>query len=104
MQKKHPRKLRERGKIMNATTQIFVRVAFVAMLLVGAACNKMDRATLSENAAADARGELTVEQAQNAETARVQALQDRVEYMQAQLKDVYPLNAKADVPGGEYIE
>jgi uncharacterized protein YlxW (UPF0749 family) len=96
--------MRERGKIMNTTTQLIVRVAFVAMLLVGAACNKMDRTTLSENAAADARGELTAEQAQNVETERVHALQDRVEFLQAQLKDVHPLSAKADVPGGDYIE
>lgn len=86
---------------MTTTTQIIVRVAFVAMLLVGTACNKMDRTTLSENAS---HGGLTAEQAQNAETERVHALQDRVEFLQAQLKDVHPLSAKADVPGGDYIE
>lgn len=89
---------------MKTFTQIIIRVAFVAMLVIGAACNKVDRTGLKADVATDARGELTVEQAQIAEAERVKLIQDRVEYLQAELKDVYPLNAKTDVPGGEYIE
>ncbi|MBU1041429.1 MAG: hypothetical protein KKF77_10070 [Proteobacteria bacterium] len=89
---------------MKTATQIIVRIAFVAMLVIGAACNKVDHSALKADAATEARGELTAEQAQSLETERVHQIQDRVEYLQAQLKDVHPLNAKADVPGGDYIE
>ncbi|MDQ7835118.1 MAG: hypothetical protein RDU24_07020 [Humidesulfovibrio sp.] len=88
---------------MNTAMQIIVRVAFVAMLIVGAACSKKD-SQLQESAAADVRGGLTSEQAQAIETERMQELHARVEYMQAQLKDVHPLSAKANVPGGDYID
>jgi hypothetical protein len=87
---------------MNTASKIFLRVAFVAMLVIGTACNKLDRSSLNENAAVDARGERTAEQAQSAEADRVRELQDRVAYLEAQLKDVQLLSAKADEPGGKY--
>ena len=84
---------------MNSATSIILRVAFVAMLIIGTACNKIDRSSLQENAVLDARSGLTAEQAQAVEAERVQVLQARVAYLEAQLKDVYSLSAKADVPG-----
>lgn len=90
--------------IMKTSTQIIVRVAFVTMLIVGAACNKADHTALKADAATQARREIRAEQVQSLEGERVRQVKERVEFYQAELKDVHPLSAKADVPGGDYID
>jgi hypothetical protein len=97
-----PAPRRERKEDMNATSQIILRVVFVAMLIVGAACNKLDRSSLQANAAVESGHALTAEQAQAAEAGSRQALQARVEYLEAQLSDLRARNAKPEGSLAEY--
>jgi len=86
---------------MNRVSLAFVRVLFFVMLFVSTACNKMDR-SLQENAALGARDGLAVEKAQAVEAERVEVLQARVAYLEAQLKDVRALSARGDGSVAQY--
>ncbi|OGR36686.1 MAG: hypothetical protein A2051_09470 [Desulfovibrionales bacterium GWA2_65_9] len=79
---------------MKATTQVIVRVAFVAMLIVGTACNKMDRSLISE-ATVSSPEALAVSEA------RVRELNARVLQLEGQMQALNKQNAAlSDIPGG----